>query len=146
MQEVTAGAKPASARLDLSKVPEQIHDYLLELTAKMKPAEASKMIEAASRVDANADGSIVVLLARTYSVGTPTRDVDRIRLRAIKARDYIDGTTRSLVESHGLGESVAFGASLSNDAEAVDEFMLDDMNSLYFGVRVLRKNWWSPKS
>jgi len=130
--------------LDLKGVPDALHDLMIELHAERDADSMNGILASARNVMPNANGTVVVKFSG--SVTAKGKDVDRTRLRAIKARDYMDGTTRELVESVDFGATIALGAALAEDPAAIAELPLCDARSVYYAVAVLRKNWFGPKT
>src|SRR5690349_4124978 len=100
----------------------------------------------ARRVSINKDGSVAVEFLKPVVV----REEHHlgVRLRALKARDYFDGTTAELADSSALDDSILFATRLvpKGSLGVIDELdTYDDMAAVYLGVITLRKNFSRPR-
>ena len=138
-QEEETAATP-EVQLDLKGVPEELHELLIESASN---DDIDEVLAAARRVMPNPDGTVGIVFRKDYKGAKG--NTSQVKLRAMKARDYIDGTTRDLVNANDMGATLEFGMRLSSDPAAVQELDRLDSYAIYLGVRVLRKNWSSPK-
>lgn len=147
MTEIT-DEKPKAGKkvLNLAGVVETLRDVLLRYAEIEPDKDLSRDVAAASRVSINDDGSVNVELLSPVSVQGERHD--NIRLRALKGRDYFDGTTRDIVESGEFGDTLDLASKLLTKSQtgAIDELVsMDDAKAVYFGVVLVRKNFGRPK-
>lgn len=134
--------------VDLTGIHESIHPYLLAFAESASPAEVDAMASSARQVMANKDGSIIVKLRAEYDVKkrTGTEKTDRVRLRPIRAKDYIDETSRKIVEIESFGPALAMAEILCDTPNVIGELAMDDALAVFLAMWVARGNWFSPRT
>jgi hypothetical protein len=130
--------------LDLAGVPEILHETFRVLEASDREG-AAREIENAKRVSANKDGSVIIRLLTPVNVKNSSED--RVRLRPIKAKDYISIATEADAEDSSFAPTIRFARALATPVGIIDELDgLDDMRAIYWATLVARKNFSRPKS
>lgn len=147
MREVQEDEPTTKApEIDVSGVPEVIQELvrIIAAGALADGNDPSDTVEPARRVAANRDGTVVVKLRS--EVTARGKDHDRIRLRPIKGRDYLDGTVSRLLDDRDFGPSIQFAAALAEPKGVIDEVEdIGDLNAIFFAVAVLRGNFFRLK-
>lgn len=126
-----------------------VPEALRGLFAVLEEAGETRMVEnyreALRRVKQNRDGSVIVELRDPVKVkGT---EEDRLRLRSIRGRDYVDSTIADLVADGSYAGTVRFGSKLAEPKGVVEELAeVADIDAVYLAVIIVRGNFFRPKT
>jgi hypothetical protein len=143
--DVEADESGMTSKVDLSGVPEVLHDLMRAYERDDAP-NLERHLARARRVSINKDGSVAVEFLKPVIVREEHHT--GVRLRPLKARDYFDGTTAELADSSALDDSIHFATRLvpKGSLGVIDELdTYDDMAAVYLGVITLRKNFSRPR-
>lgn len=136
--------------VDLTGIHEAIHPYLIARAVGATQDEIDEMLASARMVLGNKDGSVIVKLRREVEVRkrgkADPETTDRIRLRPIRAKDYIDETARKVVEEMTFGPSLAMAEILCDTPSVIGELDLTDAMTVFLAMWVARGNWFGPKT
>lgn len=146
-----AREEETDSELDLTGIDPEIHDYVRALGATERVASAAR------RAALNKDGSVIVKLIRSVALRSRNGEDhhDRIRLRPLAAKQYIEGGRDGRpppaidAESEEFDAQIRLGKALANVAHqaVIDQVdNMDDLRAIYFGVLLARKNFSRPMS
>lgn len=140
--------KPSPEGMDLAGIHEHIHPYLLAYAVDASEENIAAILASARAVKPNNDGHVVIVLRRDIEVRRKgvAEKTNRIRLRPIRAKDYISELTRTIVEDKTFGPSLAMAEVLCETPDAIGELELDDATAVFLAMWVIRGNWFSPKT